>query len=708
MQNDKLENGEIVPQALTPVDSTGVKNFMPQEFTNMKPSAGDNTIIALKVNTGVMVHIVANGMYKDKKKIALQEIIANALDAIARKVLGHGIENFSPRVSVLIDLEAKVICIRDNGIGMTRKIIEDVYSVFGNSDKRDISEEGGMFGVGAKTPFALADEFMVTTISALTRSKMKFLVNKRLIKVLEEGIADPSEESGTEVEFTLPDEHCVSFTAFETELKHLFGTRKCPIYLKGRERYGAIIQERLISKNIPLANIKEVHQGAYDFLSDPEIFSVNKEDYAFAVYEEKNGHSEVFINHVPYEIDLKTPFSLKLVLTNPNLLTMSATREGVERDTKYNAMVRKVELDLKEKFIPLIDEHFRTLPTPEQLTTFKFTTLRKLSRVMEAMSIKPDEYPLYKLLNRRVKCYLPHNDSMKIIEMMTRAKTVFWSSTALRSNVKSAHFAMHPSMITIYLQDLCRKATCDAACKNYEQDGIKSCLKQKVRDDAIMHVFAELPKLTAGLAPRSTSYKTVINDEAISFSGIYLSTRKRIRCTPASKDQVSITTEDLVTNFPIVKVTPAIFEKLKTKGWKTVDSKSYGSFLRNKLVFKDINEVEIKASDLRKYDTVFYNVDSYYNSNNASPIVRNILKTMFPGKSLFIKEGLNSTYAAHIALKGQRFFSYNDLENLLRGEHKEVTMTITVPMFRLTAVTEVLSKNRIEPKDVQISAIEVK
>ena len=48
---------------------------------------------------------------------------------------------------------------RDFGIGLSKERVEQIYTLFGNSTKRDNNHQIGGFGIGAKSPFSYTDTF---------------------------------------------------------------------------------------------------------------------------------------------------------------------------------------------------------------------------------------------------------------------------------------------------------------------------------------------------------------------------------------------------------------------------------------------------------------------------------------------------------------------------------------------------------------------
>lgn len=107
-----------------------------------------------------MPHIMSilSDMYADKELAVLREYSANALDSHKEAGVSDPIEVSLPNWS------DHTVRIRDYGIGLSRDEIITVYSVYGKSTKRDTNSQIGSFGIGAKSAFAISNQFTVTGV----------------------------------------------------------------------------------------------------------------------------------------------------------------------------------------------------------------------------------------------------------------------------------------------------------------------------------------------------------------------------------------------------------------------------------------------------------------------------------------------------------------------------------------------------------------
>lgn len=129
---------------------------------------------------GIIIDSLIN-LYSDPIGSIVREVTSNCYDAMREKdlKLKHVIpmtaedqkEWFSPNKTVQIEFQEENILLgignaflfRDYGVGLSKKRVEEIYTLFGNSTKRDNNHQIGGFGIGAKSPFSYTDTFYIIT-----------------------------------------------------------------------------------------------------------------------------------------------------------------------------------------------------------------------------------------------------------------------------------------------------------------------------------------------------------------------------------------------------------------------------------------------------------------------------------------------------------------------------------------------------------------
>ena len=129
---------------------------------------------------GIIIDSLIN-LYSDPIGSIVREVTSNCYDAMREKdlKLKHVIpmtaedhkEWFSSNKKVQIEFQEENILLgignaflfRDFGVGLSKKRVEEIYTLFGNSTKRDNNHQIGGFGIGAKSPFSYTDTFYIIT-----------------------------------------------------------------------------------------------------------------------------------------------------------------------------------------------------------------------------------------------------------------------------------------------------------------------------------------------------------------------------------------------------------------------------------------------------------------------------------------------------------------------------------------------------------------
>lgn len=110
-------------------------------------------------NNGKAFKVLSDSIYQDKIGSMIRETACNGLDS-------H-IQNGNPERPIEIHLPnafEPYYSVQDFGLGMTKEVIDEVFTVYFASTKSQSNDVIGAFGLGAKTPFAYTDKFTVTTV----------------------------------------------------------------------------------------------------------------------------------------------------------------------------------------------------------------------------------------------------------------------------------------------------------------------------------------------------------------------------------------------------------------------------------------------------------------------------------------------------------------------------------------------------------------
>lgn len=144
-------------------------------------------------NSPEFFNILSKSLYSNPKLAVIHEILCNAWDA--------QIESGTDKV-VDITVINDSISIRDYGKGIPKEKMGEIYGIYGGSTKQNQDNQTGGFGLGCKAPFALVDNFEVTsynngvkTIYQLNKASVSTDGKPAIIPIL----SHPTDESGLEV-----------------------------------------------------------------------------------------------------------------------------------------------------------------------------------------------------------------------------------------------------------------------------------------------------------------------------------------------------------------------------------------------------------------------------------------------------------------------------------------------------------------------------
>jgi hypothetical protein len=248
--------------------------------------------------------------------------------------------NFNPErdgeIVFEVDETGGTLNVSDNGAGMSRDTILDVFRYYGRTDKT-ANDEVGNFGVGAKSIFASADAFTIHTQSLDTNETTQVYGTL-------EGISfqpSPPLRRGYGTTITIPlhtDKMEQQQRVHVEQVEHFCKCVKVPVYLaRGTER-------RLVSRGLPW--------------TDGDTYAITCDDFELFLNSSETGtgsycrfYMEGFFVKESIESGFLNGVAVNLARRDVANLTMS--RDDLIRDEKYEELLREVVeaiLDHAESF----------------------------------------------------------------------------------------------------------------------------------------------------------------------------------------------------------------------------------------------------------------------------------------------------------------------------------------------------------------------
>lgn len=163
----------------------------------------------------MLSEIASSNLYGDSH-VAIRELLQNAFDACRARLI-YAEDGYSSLIKIEYkdgsNDKTKVFSIKDNGIGMTKEIIEKYFlkagkSLYSSIDYRYSDKQffhAGNFGLGVFSTFMLTDQVNITTLRAQWSAKeYRFRMKKKNMYVkIDSHDASESFTAGTEIKFEI-------------------------------------------------------------------------------------------------------------------------------------------------------------------------------------------------------------------------------------------------------------------------------------------------------------------------------------------------------------------------------------------------------------------------------------------------------------------------------------------------------------------------
>ena len=339
---------------------------------------GDKKEFTIDTSNQMIVSILRDRLYSNKIGAVSREVASNCRDANREA----GREGMPITIEIgtnhsLLEEEKLYVSFKDDGIGINPDRIDNVFLKYGSSTKRDNNNQTGGFGIGAKTPFAYNNEFIIETISEFKGSLKKHVY--QAIILTDKGVESSqliliSEENSTE----------------KTGTKIIV-----PIKVSDRDSF-----ESEIITATSFWDVKPNYKGFTNSEVDSKelfvgegwkVLSLNKNNLTSSIENIKHNSPFLIVDGIPYKMPSINLGSNSLInnsivnyhyeseSTHPVLefktgeLTLSASREEVEETDENKSLILDRVLDMEKQI----------LKEGEKLLKNKKTTLDKISFLNE-------------------------------------------------------------------------------------------------------------------------------------------------------------------------------------------------------------------------------------------------------------------------------------------------------------------------------------
>ena len=173
-------------------------------------------------NSPIIFKILSDSLYADKITSIVRELSSNARDAhIAAGKANIPFEIHLPSGQKFFNnSDGYVFSVKDYGTGLSEEEIYNLYTVYGESNKRHSNDFVGGFGIGSKSPFAYTDSFtVISRYNGVSTTYSAFINANGFPSITKVFSKETSEENGLEISFRVnPSDSSKFYTAVREEL----------------------------------------------------------------------------------------------------------------------------------------------------------------------------------------------------------------------------------------------------------------------------------------------------------------------------------------------------------------------------------------------------------------------------------------------------------------------------------------------------------
>lgn len=331
-------------------------------------------------------------LYKDPLTSTIRELMSNAIDTTIEAKSNKAIEVTLPTML------SPVLHIRDYGVGMDIEDLENIYTKYGNSSKRNDIDQIGSFGLGAKSPLSYTSSFTIETV----KNKTKII---GVVSRTEKGIylnifsqLKTEEENGTKISIPILEKDMLVVEKVFKIYKDRENTISIPInilnFINYNEKYNDYTFEKLdefIIDDMPFELYGYISKNKYERLNVYEYFSTCSN---------QNIELSLLLEGWDYSLSKRTHnFRYKIYVKAPkNIVDFIPSREEILTNER------------KELLLTKIYKYFEDLPI-----TNEYLYKEEIDSIIKSLS-KFNYYKNYNINNHRfyhniIAKYIENNDT---------------------------------------------------------------------------------------------------------------------------------------------------------------------------------------------------------------------------------------------------------------------------------------------------------
>ena len=394
---------------------------------------------------------LADDIY-DSPEAGIREPLQNSLTAIKKAIQKTGMDESDGVVTIEVyDGEQVGLSIRDNGIGITRSILQDVLTVIGRSQNRDDGKVSGKYGMGFLACYKLVGTdggfIMHSNSRQNSEPPIKGLWKPGLFEIDEDGeIPDlfNKNEYGTKLEFTLKSSIDIEDVRGWVE-KHAEWAQ-FPIMYKEYDKDQSLSEDEefgakyLSNKHQGVGFKTQINTEHYECICSP-----NQDSLTLLLNSPLNrnceygGKTSNIINPKNFDIKLKNENGIIIKGPNKGLMPVSNAEYNDMRDGRKEKYIPESDINHPETEDKVLDDKYDIcLPQPtgtrDTLEKDKYFWSYIHKKVLKNIKSKLTKF-LSEIQNASDFLELQYHDKIYIIEALNNLNVSVENTTELKSDI---------------------------------------------------------------------------------------------------------------------------------------------------------------------------------------------------------------------------------------------------------------------------------